>query len=157
MFDDINDRLAQLERLKAETAAMSEDTARRRSALWGQERAAKREQRREPDEVIRKDYDRTDAEVSATNATAWAVWVDARINAAVAREREFTMDVLAQSLAGFMDEERDSITKEVELKTAEIKLDLITKLETAIATMRKMLGDPIAADLPPLPRRTSVN
>jgi hypothetical protein len=107
--------------------------------LWGQERDAKRRRQSEPDEIVHKEYDRPESTAAASNTQAWGAWIDARIEAAVAREREFTMDVLSQSLAGFMDDERGSITKEVELKTAELKLDLITKLESAIATMRRML------------------
>jgi hypothetical protein len=157
MFDDVNDRLARLAQLKSEAAELAADTAQRRRALNQQRDRDARERRSEPDDVVYKQCDHTESEAAATNTNAWCDWVDERVNAAIMQERNFTMDVLAQSLAGFMDRERVEIQKETELMTAEIKLDLIVKLEEAISTMRRMLNSEPGASSLPATSRTVIN
>jgi hypothetical protein len=153
MTDDF-DRLALLEKLKAENAELVADTRRRREAMRQQHDVERREREHaEP----REEQASTDTEAAAANADRWNQWADQRIRAVLVERERVLLDAVGQALGESLADERKAIDLEVKTKLLELKIDVLTKVEATLAAMRKVVPEPDVADLPPLPRRTSVN
>jgi hypothetical protein len=155
-MDDINDRRALIERLKAERAALESDTARRRRELVQRQRDTLRRERGRAEPPEEQASASTDTETAAANTNAWCGWIDQRIANALAERERFMLEVVGEALGEALGDERKAIDLEVKTKLLELKLAMIERMESTLTALRKAV-EPGAAELPATPRREVIN
>jgi hypothetical protein len=117
------------------------------SEHWPQPEPAKRERDPRPAPAAEPDW------------SAWNAWCDARIRAAVERERAEMIPIIGEAIGKLLDAEADRHKSELAEKVAELKLE-IARLHNVLAEFRITAagGGRAVLDLPPLPARDrSVN
>jgi hypothetical protein len=94
------------------------------------------------------------AAVAEPDWSGWERWADAKIAAALERERAFMLQVVGEALGSAIDDLADDHKRDLSGKVAELKLEL-AKLTTVVAEFRigSAEGGRAVLDLPPLPTR----
>ena len=96
--------------------------------------------------------------VAAPDWSGWETWVQARISAALAAEREAICEIMAEALAISERRTRKAVKHDLDKQMSELRAEVATARQSFEALRETIVAERARVlDLPALPSRTDVN